>query len=190
MGGEILQRLLKRKRLFSGKGGALLAILILAVAAVLAAYLEPGAPPVGGSARASDGDSFRIGEHRIRLLGIDAPELRQTCLDNEGQSWPCGIAARNRMAQLLAQGEVQCQPEGTDRYQRLLAYCTAGKDDLGARLVGEGLAIAAGRYEYEEQRAREAKLGIWQGGFETPRSWRQDHTGTVFGWRLLSIFGL
>lgn len=36
-----------------------------------------------------DGDSLSVGQHEIRLFGIDAPELKQTCM-RAGQSWACG----------------------------------------------------------------------------------------------------
>jgi len=32
-----------------------------------------------------DGDSLRTGSEEIRLVGIDAPELRQTCRDGQGR---------------------------------------------------------------------------------------------------------
>ncbi|MGG2475553.1 thermonuclease family protein, partial [Rhizobium sp. BR5] len=40
-----------------------------------------------------DGDTLSKGSERFRLLGIDAPELAQTCLRG-GESWPCGAEAR------------------------------------------------------------------------------------------------
>ena len=189
MGGEILQRQFGRRRIFAGPTGAILAILVLAGAALLTAWLEPAQPPIVGQARASDGDSFRLGEQRVRLLGLDAPELSQTCEKPDGQSWPCGRAARDRMAQLLRQGTVDCQPEDTDQYQRLLAYCTVGGADLGAIMVKEGLAISADSYWPEEQAARQARLGIWAGGFERPRNWRDDHPRGGGGFNLLSLIG-
>ena len=86
------------------------------------------------------------------------------------------------MAELLASAQLLCEPDGTDRYGRLLAHCAARGLDLGTVMVSEGLAIASGQYWKEEQMAREAKIGIWQGGFETPRSWRQDHSGAISIW--------
>ena len=49
--------------------------------------------PLTGAAMAVDGDSIEIAGTRIRLEGIDAPELAQTCADTQGQSWACGRAA-------------------------------------------------------------------------------------------------
>ena len=153
----------------------MLALVILAGAALLAAALDPPMPPVSGQARASDGDSFRLGDTRIRLLGLDAPELAQQCEAADGRSWSCGRTARDRMAVLLSSGPVDCQPDGTDQFDRVLATCTVRGRDLGATMVAEGLAISSGSYWTEEAAARQAKLGIWAGGFDTPRNWRDDH---------------
>lgn len=163
---------------------------MLAVVAVAAAALDPFPAPVSGMARASDGDSFRLGEDRVRLLGLDAPELAQNCTDASGRSWPCGRAARDRMAGLLARNPVDCRPEGRDQYDRLLARCTVGDRDLGAILVAEGLAISSGAYGGEQAEAQRQKRGIWAGGFDSPRSWRDDRARPQ-GWRgWLSGFGL
>lgn len=149
--------------------------MVLAGAALLAAALDQPLPPVSGQARASDGDSFRLGETRIRLLGLDAPELAQQCDAADGTPWSCGRIARDRMAVLLSSGPVDCQPDGTDQYDRVLAICTVKGRDLGATMVAEGLAISSGSYWTEEAAARQARIGIWAGGFETPRNWRDDH---------------
>ena len=139
---------------------------------------------MAGNARASDGDSFRLGDNRVRLLGLDAPELAQDCAAADGTSWPCGRAARDRMAALLADGEVDCRPENKDQYDRLLARCSIGGRDLGALMVAEGLAIAAGSYWQEEAAARGARRGIWAGGFDKPADWRDDHPRPqgILGW--------
>lgn len=163
---------------------------MLAALAVVAARLDPPPPPVAGNARASDGDSFRLGDDRVRLLGLDAPELAQQCDAEDGGQWPCVRAARDRMAALLSSGPVDCRPEDNDQYGRLLAYCTAGGRDLGAVMVSEGLAISSGSYWSEEADARAARRGIWAGGFDTPRSWRDDHPRPQGAWGFLSAIGL
>ena len=139
---------------------------------------------MAGNARASDGDSFRLGDNRVRLLGIDAPELAQDCAAADGSSWSCGRAARDRMAALLSGGAVDCRPEDRDQYDRLLARCSVAGDDLGALMVAEGLAIAAGLYWQEEAAARAAGRGIWAGGFDKPADWRDDHPRPqgMLGW--------
>ncbi len=161
-----------------------MALLILTAVAIAAAVLDPPPDPVSGPARASDGDSFRLNDQRVRLLGIDAPELAQMCTDEQSQPWPCGRRARDHMAALLASGEVDCRPEDIDQFDRLLSVCTVGGVDLAATMVAEGLALSAGRYGQEEARARQARLGIWRGGFERPRDWRDDHPRARTGWNL------
>tara|TARA_R110002020_G_scaffold41276_7_gene121674 strand:+ start:2245 stop:2781 length:537 start_codon:yes stop_codon:yes gene_type:complete len=164
-----------RSTVFFGRRGTVLAILVLAGVALLASWLDAPLPAIAGAGRASDGDSFRLGEERVRLVGLDAPELAQTCQAAGAARWPCGRVARDRMASLLAAGAIDCQPEGRDRYDRLLARCALGGVDLGATLVSEGLAISAGAYFGEQNAARTARRGIWAGGFDAPADWRVDH---------------
>lgn len=165
-------------------------ILLFAVLAVLAAGLDPAPGPVAGQGRASDGDSFRLGADRVRLLGMDAPELAQDCNDSGGRSWPCGRVARDRLAAILSGGPVDCRPEDYDQFNRLLATCQVDRVDIAARLVSEGLAISADRYRTEEARARQDRHGIWAGDFEAPRNWRADHPRPQGNWNLLSFIGL
>ena len=147
---------------------------LLAIAAFLAARLDPLPPRFSGAAIASDGDSLRLGGDRIRLLGIDAPELDQVCWDPDGAEWPCGRVARERLAALLEAGMATCGPEGEDRYGRILATCRAGGSDIAAAMVAEGLAIAKSAYGREESVARRGRKGIWAGRFVDPREWRDE----------------
>lgn len=131
--------------------------------------------------RAVDGDTLRAQhqgqDRRIRLAGIDAPELRQTCRDANGRGWSCGAAARMRLSALVARGPVACTPRGEDRYGRLLATCSSGDvADIGAALVRGGYAVNYGRYTSDyaaaEGEARAARRGVWQGAFDNPEDWR------------------
>jgi endonuclease YncB( thermonuclease family) len=151
---------------------------------LVAAALDRPPSPVSGRGRASDGDSFRLGDDRIRLLGLDAPELAQACTNADGRNWPCGRVARDRMADLLAAGPADCRPEDVDQYDRLLATCLVAGRDLGGVMVAEGLAVASGRYWTEEAAARRDRLGIWAGDFAAPRTWRDDHPRPqgISGW--------
>lgn len=176
-----------RSTVFFGRRGTILAIVVLAGVAVLASWLDTPLPAVGGSGRASDGDSFHLGDDRVRLLGLDAPELAQDCAGADGARWACGRVARDRMASLLASGPIDCRPEDRDRYDRLLARCAVDGMDLGATLVAEGLAVSAGDYWDEQSAARSARRGIWAGGFDMPADWRIDHPR---GSGLLGWFGL
>jgi endonuclease YncB( thermonuclease family) len=164
----------------SGRGswarfrGLVVVLLALFALAFVAARLDPLPPPLTGPARAADGDSLRIGTDRVRLLGIDAPELDQVCWRKDGSEWPCGRAARDRLASALAGGAVSCTPKGVDKYGRTLALCTAGGADLGATLVAEGLALSSPGYAGEQLAARSEGRGIWGGRFKNPREWREE----------------
>ena len=128
--------------------------------------------------RVIDGDSLKTGDEQIRLIGIDAPELHQTCRDAQGRDWQCGRAAKMRLAELVSKGGVACTPQ--DRYGRTLAVCSAENiPDVGEVLVREGHAInyalSNGGYPAAERDAQAARRGVWQGEFERPQEWRRRH---------------
>jgi endonuclease YncB( thermonuclease family) len=79
------------------------------------------------------------------------------------------------MVALVGSGSVMCQPQGRDRYGRMLAHCSGGNADLGGAMVTAGLAVADGQYYHEEALADAAKAGIWAGPFTPPRQWRESH---------------
>jgi endonuclease YncB( thermonuclease family) len=152
----------------------LLVIGLFALAAFVAARLDPLPPRFTGEARAADGDSLRVGSDRVRLLGIDAPELDQICWTGEGAEWPCGRDAREAMTALLEAGSISCRTEGADKYGRFLARCEVGGVDIAEAIVRQGFAIATEGYGGAEAAARNAKRGIWQGRFTPPRQWRDE----------------
>lgn len=151
-----------------------LVLVLLGATAFVAARLDPLPARFSGEARASDGDSFRVGRDRVRLTGFDAPELDQVCWRADGTAWSCGTEARSLMARLLSRGDLECRTEGVDRFDRTLARCAVGGEDIGAAMVGAGLAVSSGGYDREERGAREAARGIWSGRFTEPREWRDD----------------
>jgi endonuclease YncB( thermonuclease family) len=137
-----------------------------------------GSLPTRQDARAIDGDSLRDSVGDIRIMDIDAPELRQTCRDAQGRNWECGRAAHQRLKELSTKGSLACRERGRDRYGRTLADCTAsGVSDIGEALVREGLAVDFGRgtYAVAEREARNARRGIWSGDFQRPQDWRRDN---------------
>jgi endonuclease YncB( thermonuclease family) len=131
---------------------------------------------------AIDGDSLRADGKEIRLLGIDAPELRQTCRDHHGRNWACGRDARDQLRRMLARGKVRCASTEKDLYGRSLARCSAsGILDIGDALVREGFALSfmEGGYRSAEGEARSAKRGIWRGEFERPANYRERNRQTA-----------
>lgn len=146
-------------------------------------WLDGATLPLAGRAQATDGDTLRVDGRRVRLVGLDAPEVDQTCYDANGREWPCGTEARVFLAGLLAGKDLSCRPTGRDAYRRVLASCIVDGQDIGARVVAAGWAVADFGYGSEEVVARAARRGIWSGPFVTPVEWRRTHgTATPGFW--------
>ncbi|MFQ5507958.1 MAG: thermonuclease family protein [Leptospirillia bacterium] len=128
----------------------------------------------------TDGDTVEIDGHRIRLQGIDAPELAQQCTV-ERNAYLCGERARAVLSDLIAQGDgVVCDVDGYDYYGRFLGVCRAADGaDLNREMVRRGWALAYRRfselYVPDEDRARRDAVGMWAGDFQPPWDWRRDH---------------
>lgn len=162
----------RRRRRRIGMGRPLIVLSLLAAMGVWLGEREaPDARVVAGIAYVVDGDTLRIGDADIRLVGFDAPEMRQFCR-REGIDRRCGVEARSEMERLVADAETRCVLEGSDRWGRDLARCEARGRDLGAAMVLAGHAVADGDYLAEEREARLAGRGVWAGEFEHPRAWR------------------
>lgn len=156
-----------------------LAAVILGLIALVSGRLDRVADlQTGGSAVVNDGDSITVSGQRIRLRGIDAPELGQLC-ERGGSRYPCGRQSREALVRLVGGRSVSCKGWERDRFDRLLAVCTAGTTDLNAGQVRAGWAVAYGGYGAEEAVARGARAGLWSGTFERPREWR-DRQGIMF----------
>lgn len=149
----------------------------LIFAALLLLPQITAAQEISGPARASDGDTLVMTGITIRLYGIDAPELGQTCR-RDGAEWTCGREAAGRLAGLVAGQEVECQQHDIDAYGRAVASCRVGGTDLAAALVDAGLAVALPRftaaYVENEARAREQRRGLWRSDFQRPAEYRAD----------------
>lgn len=152
-----------------------LALAILGLIALVAARLDRVATrQLSGTATVNDGDTLTLNDERIRLRGIDAPELTQRCrLD--GANYACGREAQRALSTLVAGRTVACSGWERDRYGRLLARCSTGEQDLGQALVDAGWAVAYGDYHLAEAGARMAGRGLWAGTFDRPRDWRASH---------------
>jgi endonuclease YncB( thermonuclease family) len=160
----------------SSRSGLSSLFLALALAGGAAFIFKPSGRSLEGRAHAVDGDTIRIGDNRLRLRGIDSPEMRQSCYRGN-QPYFCGEMARNALIGMILHQQVQCRSSGRDRYKRLLVRCTAGGNDLNARMVEEGWAVSYGRdYEAEEARARSRSAGLWAGRFQRPQEWRRQNS--------------
>lgn len=99
-----------------------------------------------GSTRVIDGDTFDCGLTRIRLSGIDAPELPGHC--RQGRQCTPGdpYVSTQNLQKLVAAGAVQCRKTDTDKYGRTVARCTSNGVDLSCGQLSAGQAVS--RYGY------------------------------------------
>ena len=125
-------------------GGAVAIAAVLSVIGADNAHANRGA--VNGTIRVIDGDTFEVAGTKIRLHAIDAPEMDQMCVTEQGADWACGGWIGKVVSDRYSGVDTSCEVLDTDRYGRTVARCTALGGDVGAWLVGEGLAFAYVKY--------------------------------------------
>jgi micrococcal nuclease len=123
-----------------------------------------------------DGDSITLltsdkKQIKIRLEGIDAPELGQ----------PFGKEAKKAMSDLVFGKHVVIHDHGLDIYKRTLGRVICEGLDVNLEMVKQGMAWRFRRYNNElsmrqaEAGAREAKRGLWADkGPVPPWEWRKE----------------
>jgi endonuclease YncB( thermonuclease family) len=164
-----------------GPAGGPRQLRVIALGLLLAAT-GLGAPALADSKltsrgiRVIDGDTIALGDQRIRLWGIDAPEIRQECI-RDGASYPCGRAAKAFLEALVGSESVACGEVAQDRHRRSVARCWASGGDIGEAVIRAGWALdysrySRGFYSSAERGAQLGMAGMWNGVFETPWAWR------------------
>ena len=123
-----------------------------------------------------DGDTIHLNNEKIRFIGIDTPELKQTCNKNN-EIINCGIQARKLLINKIGKNKVNCVKEGKDQYKRTLAECFVNDLSLSRFLVREGYAFAYRKYSKkfinDEDFAKKNNIGMWSMKFEYPWDWRK-----------------
>lgn len=124
-----------------------------------------------------DGDTLRIDGVRVRLWGMDAPELGAMCVRGE-HTYDAGAAARDALVGLISNRAVECARVELDRYGRTVARCSVDGLDLSGAMVRAGWAYeftrySKGHYQAEESEARAAGRGVWGGWCQPPWEWRE-----------------
>lgn len=123
---------------------------------------------VGRVVGVSDGDTVTVldaqkKQHRIRLVGIDAPESKQAF----------GQKSKDLLAQWVHGQEVRIEHTKTDRYNRILGKIWIEERDINLAMIESGMAwyykqfsrdlspSDRALYEKAEARARQQRLGLW-----------------------------
>ena len=107
-----------------------------------------------------DGDTITVLQDKqqikVRLFGIDAPELKQ----------PYGKKSKQFLANLIAGKVVEVEGSGKDRYKRTIGTIYLNGADINAQMVGNGYAWAyrkvSKKYTVQESQAKKRRLGLWR----------------------------
>lgn len=148
-------------------------MLRIALCFILFASFSYAAP--NGTIRVIDADTFDVGGVRVRLFGIDAPEMGQPC-SADGRSWDCGAWTRDAVVNAFEGAYARCDQQDIDRYGRVVAICTVDGQDIGQMIVRSGLAWAFRRYsttyDLDEKAAAIAERGLWAVNVQLPSDYR------------------
>ena len=129
-----------------------------------------------GTARALDGDTLVVAGTEVRLYGIDAPHLEQTCKTRKAGAQKCGVLAHQALSHLLRGPQVRCEDKGRAADGRVLATCKIGWMDLAEEMAASGWAMAdpetGAGYGRAETFAKARKEGVWRTEFTPPWDWR------------------
>ena len=123
-----------------------------------------------------DGDTIILNGEKIRFSGIDTPELKQTCMQDD-QEVGCGMTAKKLLVEKIGNAIPKCIREGKDVYKRTLAECFVNGESLSKFLVQNGYAFAYRKYSTkfikDEEFAKTNKLGMWVMTFQYPWDFRK-----------------
>ena len=84
-----------------------------------------------------DGDTFSMGGQRIRVAGIDAPETHPPRCIEEAR---LGLAATQKLRELLGSGTVTMRGTIRDKYAREVREVRVNGQDVGEAMISAGLA--------------------------------------------------
>jgi micrococcal nuclease len=133
--------------------------------AMLLAFAIPAAAStyVGKVTRVVDGDTLVVltpekKTIRVRLAGIDAPELAQAYGKESQKLLEDGVLGK----------QVSCVHRTWDFFKRSVAVCESGLANLNVAMLFAGAAWVNGQYpeksydyQHAQNRARIAKRGLW-----------------------------
>ena len=134
-------------------------------------------PFVEGYANAVTGAMLELNGLHIKLLGLEAPYMQQTCANKFGQGYACGKVSRDWLQNWLQNKTVKCHIISPQNNGRATGVCFSEGYDVGAVIVNAGWAVAYTKntdiYVPYEQQAGTKKRGLWAGTFYKPWDWKK-----------------
>lgn len=121
-------------------GAAVIGLLVGVGPSLMPRALQPSYGEIVSGCTVTDGDTIRCGGERVRLLGIDAPELPGHCNANRVCAPGDPYASTASLGSAMT-GELQIGRVGEDRYGRTLAIVSGAKGDLSCWQLSHGQAI-------------------------------------------------
>ena len=87
-----------------------------------------------------------MGDVRVRIHGIDAPEKGRTCQSEQNLKWAFGEWVNQQVRVRLQGQRATCKHVDTDNYGRAVATCFVNGEDIGRAFVSDELAFAYRKY--------------------------------------------
>lgn len=112
-------------------------------------------PPI--TCTAIDGDTLRCSEiGRVRLLGIDAPELAGHCRKGRDCAPGDPVASKKALEKMVS-SVVTISPVRRDRYGRTVAQVYAGDKNLACEQLKHGVAVYMPKWDNGGRLAKECR---------------------------------
>ncbi len=164
----------------------MVAFLSVVLVAVILLTVAPAQADETGAACITDGQTLSIegrrsfgkcrGGTEIRLYGIVAPKVEDTCKAPDGRDWQCGRAAAAMLLEMTKGRTLDCEGKTRDPEGRLLATCRINGLDINQRMVRVGWALAYTRhtlrYKEDEKMAAKERRGLWQSSPQDAFEWK------------------
>ena len=140
-------------------------------------FLFLSSPSFAQLVKIVDGDTIYINKIKYRFHGIDAPEMKQICIDENNKNIKCGVLSKQKLVAKINHQKVNCKHISVDRYKRVVAECFVNSESLSRYLVKNGYAFAYRRYSdqfvQDEEYAKLNQLGLWKMKFDFPWDYRK-----------------
>jgi len=138
--------------------------------------LMPASGVIEGKPAVIAGDQMRLSGTLVRLFGVEAPEVGQTCSFTGKKQESCGLAAKAALQKLVAGKPVRCEVSTRQSETVAVASCTVGGADIAGQLVRGGYVFAQSglfaTYASAEREATSARAGLWRSGAARPTDYR------------------